>query len=147
MSFTSGEGGSSTELDRSSGRIDPSDHTTVGPSLILLLHTISPPTWVSGRCSMCCCWLCAGEEEVGDVGWMDNSANPRSRFRLSDFRTRLDALPFGLKVWFGCEACGMLDTLVVRLPSTAPATPRPPPPSGDKRSSGHFRLRVCENHG
>ena len=152
MSYTSGEGGSWTELDRSRGKVDPSGHTTLEPCPTFpttLLHTPSPPACVSGRW---CCWTCGGEER-GSVGWIDNSANPRSRFRLSKFRTRFVALPFELEPWFGDGICPTPYVFTPRPPyAVVPTTPKPPPlphpllPS-EIKSSGCFRLRVCENHG
>lgn len=157
ISFTSGEGGSSTELDRSRGKVDPSGSMTfelcpVFPTT--LLHTPSPPTCVSG-----CCWMC-GREETGSVGvgWIESPANPRSRFRLSKPRNRFVALPFELELWFGGEACPTLCAFTPIPPYTAPTTPKPPPPPpppplphpllpSETKSSGCFRLRVCENHG
>ena len=151
MSFTSGEGGSSTELDRSRGKIDPSGNMTfeLCPAFpATLLHTPSPPTSVSGCCCCCCCcWMC-GRKETGDVGWIDSSANPRSRFRLSRFRNRFVALPFELEPWFGGKVSPTLYAFVPRPPYTTPTTPKPPPlPPSETKSSGCFRLRVCENHG
>lgn len=146
MSSTSGEGGSSTEHDRSRGRVDPSGHTTHDPSPTFpttSLHTPSPPTRVSDCCG--CCWICGGEE--AGVGWMDSSANPRSRFRLSNFRTRFVALSFELESWFGGETCSTPYAFVSIPPYTIPPTPTPPLLPSGPRSSGCFRLRFCENHG
>lgn len=82
---------------------------------------------------------------------MDSSANPRSRFRLSNFRIRFVALPFELELWFGGETCPTLYAFAARPPYTVPTAPIPPPPLplllSETTSSGHFRLRVCENHG
>ena len=147
MSFTSGEGGSSTELDRSRGKVDPSGNMTfrLCPAFpTTSLHTPSPPTSVSGRC--CCCWMCGGEGMRG-VDWIDSSANPRSRFR-----NRFVALLFELEPWFGSEVCSTLCAFVPRPPHTVSRTPKPPLPphplsSSGTKSSGCFRLRVCENHG
>ena len=81
---------------------------------------------------------------------MDSSANPRSRFLLSNFRNRFVALPFEFEPWFGGET---LYAFAPTPPYTVPPTPTPPPPfpppllPSGTRSSGCFRLRVGENHG
>ena len=81
------------------------------------------------------------------MGWMDSSANPRSRFRLSNFRTRFVALSFELEPWFGGETCSTPYAFVSIPPYTIPPTPTPPLLPSGPRSSGCFRLRFCENHG
>ena len=102
ISCTSDGGGSSvTEFDLSKGTVDPPGHTTLEFSPTFTTTSfLFPPVWGPGWCPRCCQW---GWKFVrggvaGDVGRMDSSANPRSRFRLSNLRSRLVALPFELEL-------------------------------------------------